>query len=81
MAFEGETEVNDYMDTDGGLAVRFAVELVDSKGDRKRGTKTYDSGSGDSNMWYALMMGSSAFFFALAFMIKRDEKKEAKGEA
>ena len=27
VAFDGETEVNDYMDTDGGLAVRFAVEL------------------------------------------------------
>ena len=26
--FDGETEVNDYMDTDGGLAVRFAVELA-----------------------------------------------------
>lgn len=27
VAFDGETEVNDYMDTNGGLAVRFAVEL------------------------------------------------------
>ena len=25
--FDGESEVNDYMDTNGGLAVRFAVEL------------------------------------------------------
>lgn len=27
VAFDGETEVNDYMDTNGGLAVRFAVEI------------------------------------------------------
>ena len=37
--FDGETEVNDYMDTDGGLAVRFAVEL------NKTGTNT-TTGSG-----------------------------------
>ena len=29
VAFDGETEVNDYMDTDGGLAVRFAVEVTE----------------------------------------------------
>ena len=27
VAFDGETQVNDYMDTDGSLAVRFAVEI------------------------------------------------------
>lgn len=32
VAFEGETEVNDYMDTDGGLMLRFAVELTGSDG-------------------------------------------------
>ena len=37
--FDGETEVNDYMDTDGGLAVRFAVEL------NRTGTNT-TTGSG-----------------------------------
>lgn len=30
VAFDGETQVNDYMDTNGGLAVRFAVEIDDT---------------------------------------------------
>ena len=38
--FDGETEVNDYMDTDGGLAVRFTVEL------NKTGANTTTAGTG-----------------------------------
>lgn len=77
VAFEGETEVNDYMDTNGGLAVKFAVELTATESDRTR--RPYTSDEPAHLGWYALMLGSSAFLFVLAFYSMMENRKEKAG--
>ena len=48
VAFEGETEVNDYMDTSGKLQVKFAVEKTPKGGNKNgKGVKTGDT----ANLW------------------------------
>ena len=74
VAFEGETEVNDYMDTDGGLNVRFAVELPSEGNTPPPPVKTGDY----TNIvrWVAILMASSVLLLIMAIIsIKRDRKE------
>ena len=82
VAFDGETEVNDYMDTEGELNVRFAVELP------KEGTPPPETvrkiiKTGDQSrllMWASIGLVAGLLMFVLAFLSrKRDEKADGKG--
>lgn len=78
VAFEGETEVNDYMDTDGEVLVRFAVELtkngVPDKGPSHQ-TKTGD----DFPIWPFLLMMLAGIVMLLLLLWRR--RKDEGGEA
>lgn len=77
--FDGETEVNDYMDTDGGVMFRFAVELTKSgstpdKPDRH--TKTGD--------WFPLWLCFILMMLAgiaMLLLLLRKRRKDEGGEA
>ena len=72
VAFDGETEVNDYMDTDGELNLRFAVELTKTK----KVVKTGDYSN--MIMWASIALISGVLLLALAFISRRmDTKAEA----
>lgn len=77
VAFDGETEVNDYMDTDGELNVRFAVELPGTK-TVKKVVKTGDQ----SNllMWSSIAIGAGVLLLLFAFISKRRDRDEAGNE-
>ncbi|MBQ9708337.1 MAG: hypothetical protein IJV66_04035 [Firmicutes bacterium] len=76
--FDGETEVNDYMDTLGGLDVAYAVEVPESNGGD--GNSPYESSpvTGDPvNIikWVALMT-AALIIGLLAFFSWRKERKD-----
>ena len=78
VAFDGETEVNDYMDTDGELNVRFAVELTPKGTTTTKAVKTGDQ----SNllMWAAIGLVARLLMLILAFLSrKRDKATAGKG--
>ena len=79
VAFEGETEVNDYMDTDGEVLLRFAVELtkngVPDKGPSHQQTRTGDS----FLIWPFLLMILSGIVMLLLLLWRRT--KDEGGEA
>lgn len=68
VAFEGETQANDYMDTDGELDLRFAVELPD-----KKVIKTGDATM--LNLWTAVCLLSAVLFLILAVFSRRKDRK------
>ena len=76
VALEGETEVNDYMDTDGELNVRFAVEVP------KPGTKKIVKTGDYSNItrWVAIMMAAGVLLIILAIFSKKKDRKESYNE-
>jgi hypothetical protein len=81
IAFEGETEVNDYMDTDGIVNMRFAVELQPDKGNPPKRINTGDYTN--VTMWVAILMAAAVLLLIFAiFSVKRDRKdrKEAYDE-
>lgn len=66
VAFDGETEVNDYMDTDGELNVRFAVEEKTKPGNRVK--------TGDQSrliMWSAICLVSGTLLLVLALLMRK----------
>lgn len=86
VAFDGETEVNDYMDTDGGLAVRFAVEL------NKSGSSTKTAGGGSKVGLSAVKTGdptnapllfgmliAGIVLLAAALFLKKKERERMNG--
>ena len=76
VAFDGETEVNDYMDTDGGLAVRFAVELNKTSGTneaKKVGLTAVKTGDPTNT---PLMIGALVAGIVLLIVALRLRKKE-----
>lgn len=76
VAFEGETEVNDYMDTDGGLNVRFAVE-VQKPGQPEETRKIVKTGDYSNVVrWVAVMMAASVLLIVLAIFSKKRDRKE-----
>lgn len=77
IAFEGETEVNDYMDTDGIVNMRFAVELP-SEGNPPPRINTGDYTN--ITMWVAILMASSVLLLIIAIASVRRDRKEAYDE-
>ena len=85
VAFEGETEVNDYMDTSGSLDLKFAVELTrkDAPADKKHksGKPGSSADTGDNNyllVWTAICAAAAILLLILAFFSIRRDRKEAK---
>ena len=76
VALEGETEVNDYMDTDGELNVRFAVEKPEP-GTRKI-VKTGDYNN--LTKWVAVMLAAGVLLIVLAIFSKKKDRKESYDE-
>lgn len=74
VAFEGETEVNNYMDTSGGLELKFAVEIHDSPG---RKVKTGDNTG--ILLWTTVLLLSSVLMFILVALSRRKDLKTAEG--
>ena len=79
VALEGETEVNDYMDTDGGLNVRFAVE-VPEKGTNKIIKRVNTGDYTRLTMWVAIMMAAAVVLLILAVFSRKKDRKEAYDE-
>ena len=71
VAFEGETQANDYMDTDGELDLRFAVEIPESGS--KRIIKTGDATM--LNLWTAVCLAAAVLLLILAVFSRRKDKK------
>lgn len=78
VAFDGETEVNDYMDTDGELNVRFAVELTPKGTTTTKAVKTGDQN--DLLMWAAIGLVAGLLMLVLAFLSKKRDEKTASGK-
>ena len=76
VALEGETEVNDYMDTDGELNVRFAVEKPEQK--TRKIVKTGDYTN--ITRWVAIMMAAGVLLIILAIFSKKKDRKESYNE-
>ena len=76
VALEGETEVNDYMDTDGELNVRFAVEKPEQK--TRKIVKTGDYNN--ITKWVAVMLAAGVLLIILAIFSKKKDRKEAYNE-
>lgn len=70
VAFEGETQANDYMDTDGELDLRFAVEIPETD---KRIVKTGDATM--LNLWTAVCLLAAALLVILAVFSYRKDRK------
>lgn len=90
VAFEGETEVNDYMDTSGSMDIRFAVELTrkDATPDKdkdkdkkdkpgKKGSSAYTGDNNDLFIWTAVCASAAILLLILAFISIRRDRKEA----
>ena len=79
--FDGETEVNDYMDTDGEVLVRFAVELTKVTPDKKKGPSHQQTNTGDTfPLWIFLLM-MLAGIALLVLLLARRRKNDEGGEA
>lgn len=79
VALEGETEVNDYMDTDGGLNVRFAVE-VPEKGTKKIIKRVNTGDYTNVTKWVAIMIAAAVLLLILAVISRKKDRKEAYDE-
>ena len=76
VAFDGETEVNDYMDTDGELNVRFAVEKV-SEGKTPTGKTVKTGDQSNLIMWAAIGVIAGLLMLILAFLSRKRDEKQA----
>lgn len=79
--FDGETEVNDYMDTDGGVMLRFGVELKTPNKEGKKAPK-YKQGvrTGDYAM-LALYVAMAIIGLILLIIVWRRMRSEQGGDA
>ncbi len=77
--FDGETEVNDYMDTNGGVMLRFGVEIKkpDSNGEPEYKQKVR---TGDYNM-LALYVAMAIIGLILLIIVWRRMRSEQGGDA
>lgn len=67
VVFEGETEVNDYMDTDGGVSIKFAVEVPEAGGST---VKTGD----DAVIWPYIAMFALGLILMIVLLVWRRRK-------
>ena len=74
--FDGESEVNDYMDTYGKLEVAYAVEL-DKAGKHKKTTSS-STRTGDTTnlLWPMLLMTAALLTAILTLLSRRKDRKE-----
>ena len=83
VAFDGETEVNDYMDTDGELNVRFAVELTPEGTAAQKTLTSKAVKTGDQSnllMWATIGLVAGLLMLVLAFLSrKREARRQGKG--
>ena len=82
VAFDGETEVNDYMDTDGELNVRFAVEKT-PEGTTPPPPSRKIIKTGDESrllMWAVIGIGAGLLMLVLAFFSRKRDEKAASGK-
>ena len=81
VAFEGETEVNDYMDTDGGLMLRFAVELTGTEQSAPNEAPKYQQRikTGDTNMFFLFLAMLAAGLILLIIVLRKMRKEEEQG--
>ena len=82
--FEGETEVNDYMDTEGELNLRFAVELTPEGGGGGDTPGTLIKTGDNSRLlaWSAVLIASSVILALAALLTgsrRRTESRETGG--
>ena len=81
VAFEGETEVNDYMDTKGEVMLKFAVELTPKAAKSKHyngnGVSTGDS----ANLWpwILAMLAAGLLLLLLALRSRRKDDEAQRG--
>ena len=80
IAFDGETEVNDYMDTDGEVNVRFAVELPEEgspDGGSKGSGKLIDTGDQSTLlMWSIALIGAGLLLLIFLFFVVKRRKHD-----
>lgn len=74
VALEGETQANDYMDTDGELDLRFAVE-VSKSGSGSGGRRVNTGDTTMLKLWTAVCLMSAALLFILAAFSRRRDRK------
>ena len=80
IAFEGETEVNDYMDTDGIVNMRFAVEIEPKTPNDNPPPRVNTGDYTRITMWVAIMMASAVILLILAIISKKKDRKETYNE-
>ena len=80
IAFEGETEVNDYMDTDGIVNMQFAVELEPDEPGNPPSKRVNTGDYTQVTMWVAIMMAAGVLLLILAIVSKKRDKKEVYDE-
>ena len=77
--FDGETEVNDYMDTEGSLLVQYAVEKKPVKEKEKRKTIVQKVKTGDESQIYlfiALMAAAVLAALIAIYFWRRDRRND-----
>ena len=76
IAFEGETEVNDYMDTEGSVGIAFAVQPASAGGSSGAGMNLVKTGD-DSNLFlYIGLMIAGILLLLIALLMRRKEAKK-----
>ena len=82
VAFEGETEVNDYMDTKGEVMIKFAVELTPKTAAKTKHYKGNGVATGDSaNLWpwILAMLAAGLLLLLLALRSRRKDDEAQRG--
>ncbi len=87
VAFDGETQVNDYMDTDGGLAVRFSVEQtpentvvnVPRTPDVRRLTITGVNTGDTTQMWIFVAILAAGVVLLIVLLVMHRRNKQRSG--
>ena len=79
--FDGETEVNDYMDTAGELLLAYAVELDKTTPAEKEKHKKVKTGDESNLLLYIAMMTAALLMLILTILSYMKDSREAKAEA
>ena len=77
--FDGETEVNDYMDTAGELLLAYAVELDNTTSKKHR--KMVKTGDDSNLLMYVAMLMTTLLMLILTILSFMKDRKEARTEA
>lgn len=80
VSFEGESEVNDYMDTEGALMVKYAVEKK-AKGEKKTIYSHTKTGDNMDLLKFLALMSAAVLVAILAILSWRRDRREDGDEA